>query len=389
MTRTIVFVTALVMSLVFFTLVFSLHQQGQNQIIEEMTTLYSGKIQIVAKGYYSKINQYDIVNTSYYLTKMKGHQNKFDSVTRVTVPVSVNGPLQSALALMVGINLSEELKSSSQITNFFHEKENHHQNFKNGVFVSEYLLQTLGLKVGDKIPVSAMGVDGSLNQELMNINGALKLRQGKLAKVLIIVPKDYLQKFIVMNPNDYHMEIFFNENKINNIKNHYENQEIEVINWRKLMPDVSNTFIFMDVVTGFFSGILFLLVGLGLINGLSVLNYERRHEWRLLTIIGAQSQWIVKLVLGEILILFFISLIIGLPLCWSIITYFHHYPFDLEILSKGQSIMMNGVKINPKIKLTWDFVIFLKGSVCLILTLLLSIIPTLRNIYDSETKKRF
>lgn len=217
-----------------------------------------------------------------------------------------------------------------------------------GVVIGRRLARTLAVAPGDELVVLTTGADGAMAYDLYAVRGVLRgvgdatdragvfLTQQAL-RDLIVVP-DGAHQIIVRRPEGLTLEAAATRVEA------LIDADQEAKTWRQLLPTIASM---MDAARGAFLAmfvIVYLAVGILLLNAMLMAVFERVREFGVLKAIGAGPFDVVRLVAAESSIQIAIAIAIGVAISVPAAWYLEHTGIDLESLS-GVSVL--GIAMDP------------------------------------------
>jgi ABC-type lipoprotein release transport system permease subunit len=106
-------------------------------------------------------------------------------------------------------------------------------------------------------------------------------------------------------------------------------ETLEVMNWNEMLVELVQA-IEGDNVSGQFTlGILYLVVGFGILGTILMSTMERRKEFGIMVAVGMRRTKLAIIVLIESLIISFMGIIAGVVISFPLILYFFYHPIPL------------------------------------------------------------
>ncbi|MGB4270526.1 MAG: FtsX-like permease family protein [Spirochaetota bacterium] len=194
------------------------------------------------------------------------------------------------------------------------------------------LAENLKVDIGSTIAIISQGFDGSIAAEHLTITGIFKSGNPEYDRFLLQMPlKQADETFSMMGYVHAYIIKASQIDEINAITTTLSKQlqdNLEVLGWEKLMPELVQ-FIIMDDVSGYlFDLMLFLVVAFGILNTIQMSVYERTREIGIMKAVGTTPGQIVALVMTETFFITVIGVLLGVALGVGISYYFTVYPID-------------------------------------------------------------
>lgn len=207
------------------------------------------------------------------------------------------------------------------------------------VLVGEKLAKNLNLKVGSKINIQLVDINGDLSSKGFRVGGIYKTSNTGFDEMYLFVHFDELQAQLGTAANAAHeIAILLNEgNQADLLKPEITRlapgQEVKT--WKELSPEMSLLTDSMDQYMYVF--ILIILLGLcfGIINTMLMAVLERTKEIGMLMAIGMNKRRIFSMIILESVMLTVTGGIFGIGLGAAVTKFFETTPINLSMFSEG------------------------------------------------------
>ena len=189
---------------------------------------------------------------------------------------------------------------------------------KNEILIGQKMAEQLEVGLGDRIVLSMPQADGKdFIQELFKVSGVFSFKSREMDKAMVFIHLNTAQVMLGLQSNEYH-EIAFNFNNNFDAKNinqpvfaKYSNETIVAQSWVQIMPELASIIELMTTSTLAVGFLLFVLVGLGVVNALFMSIFERTYEFGVCRSIGTSGRFIFTQIMTEALMIAILSGIIG------------------------------------------------------------------------------
>lgn len=245
------------------------------------------------------------------------------------------------------------------------------------IIIGYDLADLLGVGLGDRIVVTVSAAHGGeLSQELFRVSGLFKFNDRSMDKGMAFINLEKSQKLlnisgaheVVLKFQDLSMA---DDNSLP-IWTSIKDNEIEILDWKKLVPQLSSLLELSSFSTLIISIIMFSLVALGLINSMFMSIYERHQEFGVLLALGTRPSQIFFQIMSEGFLLGVISAFIGLILGGAI-----SYWYSIVGIDYG-NMEMSGLTISQPIYSIIEPLAFIELSIAvLVITTLACVYPAL------------
>ncbi len=343
--RTWPMIIALGLGVCFISLNMNFSRSGIDETRKDFLKHFTGEYTVTNSDYYDeedkkKFDKYKVINDA-----MVSNQELLNSSSpRITNSIYISGNSLTLGSLMIGIDPVVERRFSTI-----------HSSLMTGKFLSDgpaneivlgaKLARKIGVEVGQEVGLIGQANDGSVANEMMKLVGILDLGGGDLESALSLVHLKDAQKILVMDDN-YHQRILFSDRGKSIPSN------LSVTSWDKILPEVAASMRFSIGFLWLISIMVALLVSVGLGNSFMITFLQREKEFQTLQVIGTNSLWVVTSLLIEGIILVGFGLVIGLILGSLFTWYFHMFPLDMQFLNGGKPLLLGGMKIQPKVRIS-------------------------------------
>ena len=214
---------------------------------------------------------------------------------------------------------------------------------KNGrmppVLIGEKLAKNLNLKIGSKINIQLVDLNGDLSSKGFRVGGIYKTSNTGFDEVYLFVHYDELQAQLGTAPDVAHEIAILADggDQADLLKPAIEKLAAgqEVKTWKELSPEMSLLTDSMDQYMYVF--ILIILLGLcfGIINTMLMAVLERTKEIGMLMAIGMNKRRIFAMIILESVMLTITGGIFGIGLGTAITKFFETTPINLSMFSEG------------------------------------------------------
>ena len=380
--RTILTFLTILVGCAMITFMNSIAKGGHDQMIEDAVSINTGHIQIHEKGFWD--NQ--TIDYAFLATPKLMERIKSDSrISGYSIRIHAGGLLSfkenTAGALIQGVDPELEKSVTSLHTKILPGGRYLKTGDKNMIIIGEKLAKKLGASVGSTISMISQGFDGSIAAEKLTIVGLFRSGNPVYDLGLLFMPislaKDtftmmnYIHSLTIRLINTGHTE-----DVTKAISSSVTNEEIEVMGWDELMPELVQFIVIDDAGNYIFIFILFMLVAFGVLNTIQMSVFERTREFGVMLSIGTRPGQVVRMILVESTFISIIGIILGISLGCAISYYFKVNPLDYSNFSEEMEVWGVSTLIFPAD--TSMLNILTTSSITFILSLLFSLFPARR-----------
>ena len=207
------------------------------------------------------------------------------------------------------------------------------------VVIGAQLAKTLNVGLCSKIILDVQGM-GSREQDNYRVVGIFKTGSVDLDGFFIHLKLAEVQRLLHIGEGVHQVAIFVGSVKQAKpaaalLKGPIESSRLEVLPWDKAMPEMAE-FIWLDEASGYiFMLILYLIVGIGVLNTVLMSVMERTREFGVMRALGAGPWRIVLLVIMEGALLGLLGVVFGSLVSWYPIHYIETVGIDISAMSGG------------------------------------------------------
>lgn len=307
-----------------------------NHMIDSMTKVYTGHIQVHAKGYWDdKTLDNTFVDSKPIHQKVQSAENVDLVIPRLETGALASSGEHTKGVLVIGVEPDEEKDFTGLDKKVV--KGEYLSNEKPGVMVAKRLAGFLKLEVGDTLILLGQGYHG------VTAAGKYPVRA-----IISFPSPEYDNKFVFMNLKSaqqmyscqnrltsYIVSVKDNQEdalyeSVENLENMISTEKYEVMSWRE-MSEVIVQQIESDNASGkIMLGILYMIVTFGIFGTVLMMIAERRREFGVMIAVGMKKGKLTMIVTLEMIFIGIIGIISGILASIPIIYYYHVNPIRLE-----------------------------------------------------------
>ena len=265
-------------------------------------------------------------------------------------------------------------------------------------YVGINLFRELNLRLGSRLVLTAQDGGGDIAGQLVRVVGTFRTGIPEVDRSLLHIPlstagawlgcgRDVTTIALLLGNSDHVAEVRRSLHRTLSTSPHAEG--LRVMSWRESLPELDAAVKIDDFFNYLFQGILFGIIGLGIVNTVLMSVMHRRREFGVLQALGLTPRQSASLVMVEGLILTTISGIVGIALGLSITWFFWGDGLDLSS-AWGEEWSFAGVVVDPVVMPRFRLTrIIQELSFIFLVGVLASLYPALRamRIDVAETMK--
>lgn len=380
--RSIITISSIFFALFFALLMRAMQLGSYDNMIENVISTFSGQIQIQSTDY---INEKNINNTFEF-------NDEIEKILSNSSNIKTFNPRLESFALA-----SYELNTKGVLVlGIDHIKENELSNIKekiidgeyfndenSGLIITKTLANYLNVKLNDTLVLISQGFQGMSAAGKYNILGIVKMPSPQLDKQLVFLKlKDAQElyscphRITSVSINVKNAKKIAEENL--NLQKDLKNLNLKSMDWKQLSPELVQQ-IESDNASGIIMlGILYLIVGFGVLGTVLMMINERKKEFGISISIGMKRLKLIIITILELLYMGLIGIIFGTFVSFPLIYYFHKNPIPLQ---GEMAKSMENFGLEAIIPVSTDFTIFINQSIVVLIIVLISGIFPLMTIY--------
>lgn len=330
--RTVITISAIFFAVILSVATSSLRAGIFENLVDNITRAYTGKIQIHATGYWGSPS----------LDKTFLRDPKLERMFMQRVGLRAVLPRLEAFALvasgestkggqLIGIDPNAENNMSgirSRLTaGHFIDRET------NGLLVSEGMLRRINARVDDTIVLLGQGFQGTIAAGKYPVVGSIKLGSPDLNDHLIYMPLPLMQE-LMQAPDRLTAYVLdpFRETQLEKQAAIIEREVrsgFEVMTWSEMLPDIKQHIETDTRNMRIVQWVLYLLVGMGILGTFLMLMSERLREFGMLLALGMQKIQLIGVLICESMFVFALGVGSGLLVSVPIIRLLHEHPIRI------------------------------------------------------------
>jgi putative ABC transport system permease protein len=353
--RTIITAASIFFAIFFALIMRSLQLGSYSNMIDNAVKLYSGHVQVHARGYWDNksinntlVQKHDLMEVLHKNEHIKQVVPRLESFA-----LASSGP-QTKGVLVMGIDplkqdrmshLTEKLVEGTYI-----EQDEH------AVLLSKTLSAYLHLSVNDTLVLLGQGFHGATAAGKYPVKGIVKIPKPDLDNKLAYLPLKAGQQ-LYMAPNrltTLAINLYDHEDlklTVAQLKEQLPPDQYEVKSWREIMPELVQQ-IKSDNASGWILlAILYLIIAFGVFGTVMMMISERRREFGVMIAIGMHKSKLAMIVTVEMVFIGLLGLVGGIIGSMPVILYYHYHPIRLSG-EVAQSIENFGIE--PIIPMAWQ-----------------------------------
>lgn len=327
--RTIITISSILFALLFVILMRSFQVGSYEHMINSMTSLYSGHIQIHADGYSdNKTLDNTFVHSEEIYDKIMSKGDLDYIIPRLESFALASGEERSRPVMVIGT----EPEIEDKLTNISrHIIEGRFINTDDkGIVIAKRLADQLRLQLGDDIVLLSQGFMGMSAAGRYPIIGIVDLPMPDLNNRMIMMPLELAQDFyIAENRLTSYVLMLDNIRMTDNFAKGLDNilsDDFEVKTWNEMLIELVQQIQADDIQGLILIWILYIIVAFGIFGTILMMTKERLKEFGVLLAVGMKRIKMSIMVTIEAVIIGIIGILCGLTASLPVLYYFYLNP---------------------------------------------------------------
>jgi ABC-type lipoprotein release transport system permease subunit len=386
--RTIITIASIFFAM-FFALVMRALQVGSyGHMTKGIVEAFTGFIQIHKNGYWDdKTLDYTFQYNDQLVRKLEDIENVSAVIPRLESFALASTGEQTKGIMVVGIDPEKEKEMTHPDRNL--QKGKYLTDESAGVLVSQRLSEFLGLGLHDTITLLSQGYHGATAANIYPVDGIVKMPNPEMDRRLVFMNLKTAQDFygaydrltsLIINLHDQDLLT----QTLNDISGLLNNEEYEMMDWKELNPELVQQ-IQSDQYGGYIMlGVLYLIVGFGVLGTLIMMTTERKREFAVMVSIGMQKKKLGFILFLEMIFMGLIGIVTAIIGSLPVIAILVKYPIRFT----GEfAEIFEQFGFDPIMPAVFESHYFIGQSLVVLVIFFLSIIyPTLSVLKLNETK---
>jgi putative ABC transport system permease protein len=256
---------------------------------------------------------------------------------RIVLTGMASSPITTAGVVIMGVEPSEEVQVT-QLHNRLIEGDYFATQTRNPVIISKRLADNLGVKLGNKIVLTAQATDGSIVAGAFRVVGIYKTVSSQYDKMTLFTQRRDLENLFSLGGAVHEIAILAHNSKqvdalSATLKATYPNLEVDT--WAQLEPEVGLTVGMTEQWVLIFIVIILLALVFGITNTMLMGVLERVRELGVVMALGMNHTRIFAMILLEAIFLSGIGGVLGLGFGALTISLLHRTGIDLSMVQEG------------------------------------------------------
>lgn len=385
--RSLITMSAIASAILLAVVTVSLQKGVWDNLVKNLVSLYTGYIQIHAKGYWDE----QILDNSFEINdsleqKVLQTPGITQAAHRLETFALASSGEKTRGCLVVGIepqaedaltHLASKVKSGSML-----------EGDAEKALLAEGLAKKLGFGVGDTLVLLTQGYYGSTAAIKIAISGLLRFGSPDLNERIAYIPLSVAQTWLDAPGRATSLVLGLENPRLMPGVAHTLKRALpdtyEALTWKEMMPEITQHIEADSAGMYIMLGVLYLLISFGIFSTLLMMLAERQREFGMLMALGLRPSGMARVLLAETVFLTLCGCVAGLILSWPAVWYLMEYPLQF---SGDLAKTYEQFGFEPVFPATLKFSIFINQTlVVLCVGLLLALYPVWRVFHLDAVK---
>lgn len=350
-----------------------------DNMIKNVVGSYSGYVQVHAKGFWDEQNLDNSLALNVDLiTQIK----KADGVKEI-IPRLQTFSLGSSKDLSKGVFIQGiEIEKEQLLVNWNNRliKGELFSDNQNDIILAKGVAKYFKKTVGDTLVFIGQGYHGMTATGKYKICGIVDMKNPTINNLNVFMPLKTAQEYLSAPNRITNLVIdkkdkAKTENIVTNLRTILDQEQFEVMSWKKMLPELEQTIIADSVGGLIMVFILYMIITFGIFGTVLMMTQERIYELGVMVSIGMKKLKLVTILIIETLILTIVGIVTGAALVAPFVFYFNRNPINL---AGDQAAVMENFGFESTVPLLTDFDIPLThGLIIFMISLVITIYPTI------------
>jgi ABC-type lipoprotein release transport system permease subunit len=321
--RTLITILAMSLGVMGIVSLHSYQRGAYDEMIAGLTTGLVGHVQVVAHGYHDAPDIAMVVTSAGTLEERIRGVFPDASVEQRVLGASLAGSGEASAAVAVmGVD-----PASLQDGGLFTIESGRplHADGVREIVVARGLAKELGVAPGDELVLFGQAADGSLANDRFTIVGIGDAGSSEANATTVFLSLAEAQSFfslgdgahqIIVRLGNPNADAFLAASQLRAL---IDPESVEVLTWGEVVPELKKAMEQKMSQQHFVDFIIFLIVGLGVLNTMTMSTFERTREFGIMAALGTRRGRILNLVVAETILQGVIAFLVGLAAAYGLL----------------------------------------------------------------------
>lgn len=352
--RSIITMTAMSVGVAGIVGLYSYREAANELIVRDITTGLLGHLQVHGKGYQEAPSIATVVQNPVQVEAALAGTLPGAKAERRVIGAGLAGSGDRSAPVMV-LGLQPESTTLYKLASG-------HTPMKGEVLIGRELAADLEVKEGGELVLVSQGADGSVANDRYTVAGTFISSSAELDANTVVMPLQEAQSFFALGEGVHQVVVKLPTEaedvspEVNTLRAALDLKSLEALSWSEMLPQMKASIDQKRKNAGFMDFVIFLIVGLGVFNAMTMSVFERTHELGVLASLGTRPRRLLGMILFEALWQAALAFAVGVAIAAAFL--YGVGTVDLSSMMKGDVM---GVRMPSHIELSL-FPASLKGA---------------------------
>lgn len=320
-----------------FIVLYAVIEGWYGQLVENSTRYYSAHVQIERQGFRLDMEpSLRIADYEQTLQKVKQDPRVLEASPRVQTRAMISSPVASEPSIILGIDAQRE-QQVTQLQKVIIKGTYLTANERNSIVLGQKVAQRLGIRIGEKVVVTAQQMNGDLGSAAYRVTGIFETGNEFFDGLLGLISLSAGQELLGLGNSVSTIAIALKDRLdsrefASSLTGRMDNIKLEALPWETLMPVVVQMIEISDVFFYMILAIVLFVIAMGIMNTLLMSVLERTREFGVMMALGTEPGQVLRIVIYESLALSAVGILAGTILGIAVTAYYSNVGIDLTSL---------------------------------------------------------
>ena len=348
-TRTIILLTAIALPYALMIVSYGLIADFLGKMEEESAEAAGGTVLVHGEGYWSaKSNDTVLEDADEIGEALEGAEGVKAAIPRVLISGMLSSSRGASGTRVTGIEKDREAELR-EMSEYLVEGEFLSGEHDHPLVLGSGLVEKLEVELGDKVVLTASGLDGEVTRALFRLRGVVETGSKQMDGAMAFTTLEAAQEALEMGRRVHQIGVLA-EGGVESgalagaVRRRLDGrgEGLEVLTWQEAMPEMVSYLAMENASTTIMLIVVFVIVAFVIANTFLMSVMERVREFGLFSALGLDDSNIGKLVFAETLLLTVVAVAVGFSLGLAGHFALDHYGLDMAQMF-GEDMQVSGV----------------------------------------------
>lgn len=317
--RSLITMTAMSFGVAGIVALYSYREATYDVIIRDITSGLIGHLQVHGLGYQEAPGIATVVKNPVQVeAAVRGALPGAKSERRVIGAGLAGSGDRSAPVMVLGVEAGS--------TTLYHLDTGTDLGAKGAVLIGRELALDLQLAPGGELVLVSQGADGSVANDRYTVAGTFTSSSAELDANAVVMPLAEAQSFFALGDGVHQLVVKLPaaqedlSAEVNAVRGALDLKTLEALSWSEMLPQLKASIDQKRKNATFMDFVIFLIVGLGVFNAMTMAVFERTHELGVLAALGTRPRRLMGMILFEALWQAGLAFVVGVAVAGLILT---------------------------------------------------------------------